>query len=69
MVFCVNCWVRSFTDIIIGSTSLKVLDVGQNSVGDAGMTLILDALQHSKSLVKLRVDQCKLTAKGLYYLR
>ena len=51
-----------------GSTSLRVLDVGQNNIGDAGMPLILEGLQHSKSLAKLRVDQCKLSAKSKYKL-
>ena len=55
---------KLLTAIITGSTSLRVLDVGQNNIGDAGMALILEGLQHSKSLSKLRVDQCRLSTKG-----
>ena len=52
------------TIIITGSATLKVLDVGQNDIGDKGMAIISEALQHNKSLTTLRVGACGLSVKG-----
>ena len=52
------------TVIITGSATLKVLDVGYNNIGDDGMAVISEALQHNKSLTTLEVDQCGLSVKG-----
>ena len=52
------------TVIITGSATLRVLDVGYNDIGDDGMAVISEALQHSKSLTTLRVHKCGLSVKG-----
>ena len=52
------------TVIITGSATLRVLDVGYNDIGDDGMAVISEALQHNKSLTTLRVGQCGLSVKG-----
>ena len=52
------------TVIITGSATLRVLDVGYNDIGDDGMAVISEALQHNKSLTTLRVVECGLSVKG-----
>ena len=52
------------TIIITGSATLRVLDVSDNDIGDDGMAVISEALQHNKSLTTLRVLQCGLSVKG-----
>ena len=52
------------TVIITGSATLRVLDVSRNDIGDDGMAVISEALQHNKSLTTLRVQQCGLSVKG-----
>ena len=52
------------TVIITGSTTLRVLNVNGNDIGDDWMALISKALQHNKSLTTLRVTECELTVKG-----
>ena len=49
---------------ITGSATLRVLDVSYNDIGDKGMAIISEALQHDKSLTTLRVAQCGLSVKG-----
>ena len=50
--------------IIIGSATLRVLNVSCNDIGNEGMALISEALQHNKSLTALWVERCGLSVKG-----
>ena len=52
------------TVIITGSAILRVLDVSFNDIGDDGMAVISEALQHNKSLTILSVQLCGLSVKG-----
>ena len=52
------------TVIITGSATLRVLDVSRNDIGDDGMAVISEALQHNKSLTTLVVAWCELSVKG-----
>ena len=52
------------TFIITGSGTLGVLDVGGNNIGDEGMAIISESLQHNKSLTTLGVGRCGLSVKG-----
>ena len=44
--------------------TLQELNMGSNDIGDDGMAVISEALQHNKSLTTLRVWQCGLSVKG-----
>jgi len=52
------------TVIITGSATLRVLDVSENDIGDDGMAVISETLQHNKSLTELRVADCGLSVEG-----
>ena len=52
------------TVIITDSATLRVLKVGLNNIGDDRMAVISEALQHSKLLTTLDVQQCGLSVKG-----
>ena len=52
------------TVIITGSTTLRVLHVGWNEIGDDGISMISEELQHNNSLTELIVPSCGLSAKG-----
>ena len=52
------------TVIITGSTTLRVLDVAGNEIGDDGISMISEELQHNNSLTELSVESCGLSAKG-----
>ena len=52
------------TVIITGSTTLRVLDFGSNKIGDDGISMILEELQHVNSLTELSVLGCGLSVKG-----
>ena len=41
-----------------------MLNVGGNEIGDDGISLISEELQHNESLTKLSVAECGLSAKG-----
>ena len=44
--------------------TLQGLYIGYNNIGDDGIAVISEALQHNKSFAKLDVRQCGLSAKG-----
>ena len=44
--------------------TLQVLYMNGNDIGDDGMAVISEALQHNKSLTTLRVAWCGLSVKG-----
>ena len=44
--------------------TLQELDMYDNYIGDDGIAVISEALQHSKSLTTLGVGQCGLSVKG-----
>jgi len=52
------------TVIITGSATLRVLDVSLNDIGDDGMAVISETLQHNKSLTELMVVVCGLSVEG-----
>ena len=52
------------TVIITGSTTLRVLDVGVNDIGDDGISMISEELQHNNSLTELSVWECGLSVKS-----
>ena len=52
------------TVIITGSTTLRELDVGYNDNGDNWISVITEGLQSNKTLTKLAVSYCGLTAQG-----
>ena len=44
--------------------TLQELNMSFNDIGDDGMAVISEALQHNKSLTTLVVRQCGLSVKG-----
>ena len=44
--------------------TLQEFDMTGNDIGDDGMAVISEALQHNKSLTKLWVELCGLSVKG-----
>ena len=50
--------------IITGNTTLRVLAVGWNVIGDDGISMISEELQHCNSLTKLSLSGCGISVKG-----
>ena len=46
------------------NNSLQKLDMGENVIGDDGMSSVADGLQYNKSLTILDIWECGLSAKG-----
>ena len=44
--------------------TLQVFNMNSNEIGDDGMAVISEALQHNKSLTTLMVAECGLSVKG-----
>ena len=44
--------------------TLQMLSMDSNDIGDDGMAVISEALQHNKSLITLNVGKCGLSVKG-----
>ena len=54
-----------FASINTGNATLRVLHINWNDIGDDGMAVISEALQHNKSLTTLEVANCALSLKGI----
>ena len=52
------------TVIITGSATLRELDVSWHDIGDEGIAVISEALQHNKSLTSLCIGRCGFSVKG-----
>ena len=46
------------------TTTLQCFDMSGNDIGDEGMAIISEALQHNKSLTTLEAAHCGLSVKG-----
>ena len=44
--------------------TLQCLAMSYNDIGDEGMAIISEALQHNKSLTELTVPECGLSVRG-----
>ena len=47
------------------NNSLQELDMGDNAIGDDGMSSIADGLQYNKTLTKLIIQRCGSSVKGI----
>ena len=47
--------------------TLQELVIGNNDIGDDGIAVISEALQHNKSFSILSVELCGLSAQGSYH--
>ena len=56
--------VRNVYCYIIGSTTLKVLEVGYNNFSDDGILMISEELQGNNCLINLSTQNCGLSVEG-----
>ena len=49
---------------LLKNSDLQILNIGENSIGDDGISVMMDGLQHNKTLTELHVHNCGLSAKG-----
>ena len=49
------------TKLLVGNCTLQVLQLGYNDIGDDGISMIVEQLQH---ITTLNVEQCGLSVKG-----
>ena len=47
--------------------TLQELNIIHNNIGDDGIAVISEALQHNKSVTTLWVQECGLSAQGSYH--
>ena len=51
--------------ILMGNCTLQVLNVTNNTIGDDGISVIVEQLKHITTLTELGVTQCGLSVKGI----
>ena len=52
--------------LLMGNHSLQELNVCNNNIGDDGISVIAEQLQHITTLTRLDVESCGLSVKGSY---
>ena len=50
--------------LLVGNCTLQVLSVAGNNIGDDGISVIVEQLQHNTTLTELHVIGCGLSVKG-----
>ena len=50
--------------LLMGDCSLQKLVVNNNNIGDDGISVMVEQLQHNTKLTKLIVSECGLSVKG-----
>ena len=55
---------KYISQLLYVNHTLQELNISFNNIGDDGIAVISEVLQHNKSLTTLRVDWCGLSAKG-----
>ena len=58
--------VKYISQLLNVTHTLQELWIGCNNIGDDGIAVISEALQHIKSFTTLRVPDCELSTKGSY---
>ena len=48
----------------VNNSLQEQLNMGQNAIGDDGMSSVADGLQYNKTLTRLEVEECGLSVKG-----
>ena len=62
--FCIIIGAVYISQLLNITHTLQYLNMSQNDIGDEGMAIISEVLQHNKSLTKLKVEECGLSVKG-----
>ena len=55
-------------DLLRTTSSLEILDMSCNNVGDDGMSVILKELEHNNILTGFKIENCGLSVKGILFL-
>ena len=54
----------AMSKLSVANCTLQVLNVNSNNIGDDGISVIIEQLQHITTLTKLYVAKCGLSVKG-----
>ena len=52
------------SQLLVRNCTLQELTVNANNIGDDGISVIVEQLQHITTLTKLHVEECGLSVKG-----
>ena len=53
------------SQLLNATHTLEAINIANNDIGDDGIAVISEALQHNKSLTKLWIGRCGLSGKGI----
>ena len=51
--------------MLINNSKLQYLNIGKNAIGNDGIKCITEGLQHNKTLIKLKANQCSFSVEGI----
>ena len=68
MIVIVTTGASCLGELLKVNNSLQELDMGENYIGDYGMSSVADGLQHNNTITKLRVSLCNFSVKGSYHI-
>ena len=50
--------------MLMENNKLQHLNIGDNTIGDAGVRLIAEGLQYNNTLTKLNAEECDISVEG-----
>ena len=56
----------ALSKLLVKNHTLQMLSVSDNKIGDNGISVIVQQLQHTTTLTRLYIMECGLSVKGCY---
>ena len=63
-IYCIFIGAVHISKMLSTNQALQILEMGQNNIGDDGISVIIKKLQYSSNLIKLRMQKCGLSSEG-----
>ena len=57
--------INAVSQLLMNNYTLQILDVGYNTIGDDGLSVIVEQLHHITTLTELNVEWCGLSVEGI----
>ena len=54
--------------LLMENKKLEILNIGDNQIGNQGVSAVCEVLHNNTNLTKLRMDGCGISVEGKYYM-
>ena len=65
IIKCITVGAIAVSKLLVGNDTLQMLNISSNDIGNDGISVIAEQLQHNTTLTTLRIIRCGLSQKGI----